>query len=190
MIKKLVQSLQESVKKRNTPEAFVVNTSDDANIIHRGYIKNSTWPIKYDFMPASKQQFKNDGLHLYRFMNSGSMGVVQINHKLNKNIKTGHETISMISAELGDFENNVELQRTVLPAILHHLGSHDPDIIELKKGFKYTKDLVSRIDPEGKKFEISKEKEGTIIKKKSPLGEKAKRIIDNIQSSINKRRRR
>ena len=59
MIEKLVQSLHESVKKRNTPDSYVIDKQSDSEIIHRGYIKDAAFPLKYDFLPKSKGKSKN-----------------------------------------------------------------------------------------------------------------------------------
>lgn len=181
MIEKLVQSIHESIKKRNLPSAYVLDSTDGSDSIHRGYIKNSTWPIKINFTPSKKQQFKNEGMHVYSFADGKLNGRVEINHRMNGKRDSGHETISIVDHDVGDFERNVDLQRAIIPAVLHHITSHDPDIIKFKKGFRYTKELLSRLDPEGKKFTVSKSNAGTTLKKTTPIDAKAARIIQHIR---------
>jgi hypothetical protein len=187
MFGKLLQSLHESVKKRNTPDAYVVDTPQTKDVIHRGYIQAAI-PVKYDFVPREKAKSKNDGTHVYRFSNKGSIGLIEIDHRLNANPSSGHETTSSFSSEVKDFEPDINLMRTILPAVQHHVRSHDPDILKFAKGFKFTKELISRLDPENKIFDVTKTDSGTILKKKAPIDEKSKRIISHIKNkvSINK----
>jgi hypothetical protein len=184
MINEVFKSLHESVKKRNTPEAHVLSSPKDVNVIHRGYIRNSAYPIKYDFVPTEKGKSKNEGTHVYRFSNKSNIGLIEINHKLNASQDSGHETTSTILSELGDFERDINLERTVVPAVVHHIKSHDPDIIKLKKGFAYTKDLLERIDPDDKIYVKTKTEFGTTLKKATPINDKAKRIISHIKSKL------
>jgi hypothetical protein len=189
MIEKLVQSLHESVKKRNTADSYITDSPGD-NVIHRGYIRNATLPIKYEFLPAEEQKSKNEGKHIYRFGSGKSMGVIIVNHKMNKKQDTGHETTSTINYETDGFENNVDLQRILVPAIMHHFQSLDPDIINFNGGFRYTKELMSRIDPKGEKFTVTKKESGLTLKKSKPLDAKAMRVVNHIKKTINTKRRR
>ena len=189
MIDKLFQSIHESVKKRNTPDAYVVDAPGD-NLINRGYIRNATLPIKMEFIPGENQNSKNEGKHIYRFGKGKSMGLIIANHKVNKKQDTGHETTSTISNEIDGFEKNVDLQRILVPAVMHHIHSIDPDIIVFKNGFKYMKELLSRIDPEGKKFTTMDKETGTVLKKTAPIDAKAQRIVNHIKKSINNNRRK
>lgn len=188
MIEKLVQSLHESVKKRNNPEAYIIDKPSDAEIIHRGYVRDATFPLKYDFLPKSKGKSKNEGTHVYHFKADDGTGIIEIDHRVNGSIASGHETTSTISHELNGVETDVNLRRTLLPAVQHHIRSHDPDVLKIKKGFKFTKELIDRIDPDGNIFNISKTDFGTILKKKAPIDEKSKRIISHLKKkmSINK----
>jgi hypothetical protein len=72
----------------------------------------------------------------------------------------------------------------MVPAVVHHIKSHDPDIIRLKKGYPYTKDLLERIDSEGNIYDQTKTDFGTILKKKTPIPDKAKRIISHIKKQL------
>ena len=184
MIEKLVQSLHESVKKRNTPDSYVIDKQSDSEIIHRGYIKDAAFPLKYDFLPKSKGKSKNEGIHVYYFKAKSGTGIVEIDHRINANPTSGHETTSTISLELNAVEPDINLRRTLLPAVQHHMRSHDPDVLKIKKGFKFTKDLIERIDPEGKIFDVTKTDFGTVLKKKAPIDEKSKRIIRHIKKKI------
>lgn len=185
MIKKVFNSIHESVKKRNTPDNFIIDGPSDVNVIHRGYIKNSFYPLKYDFVPRDEGKSKNEGEHVYSFSKEKTKGVVSINHRVNKNIESGHETTSTVSFQLDDIESGIDIARTLIPAIVHHIKSHDPDIIKIEKGFKFSKKLMSRIDPKKDKFDIKKTKTGIVIKKKQPIDEKSKRIISHIQKKLN-----
>jgi len=189
MIKQLFQSLHESVKKRNTPESYIIDEPKDLKVIHRGYITNSSMPLKYDFISKEKGTSKNEGDHVYKFGSTNKGGVIHIIHSVNKNQDSGHETTSVIDSEINGIDvNNIELMRTVVPAALHHIKSHSPDIIKFKTGFKFVKDLMNRLDPDGEKYTKKKSKNGTIFQLKQPIDDKSKRIISNIKSklSINK----
>lgn len=184
MIEKLIQSLHESIKQRNTPDAFVVDMPSDANVIHRGYIRNSTYPLRYDFVPKEKAKSKNEGDHVYKFGAVNSGGVIHIEHKINSNLESGHETTSIIKTEITGVEKNIGLMRTVIPAVMHHIKSHKPDIIKLDKSFKFKKILLKRIDPSNNKYTVTQGKNETIIKIKTPLDDKSKRIISHIKSKL------
>lgn len=189
MIEKLVQSLFESVKRRNTSDAYITDAPGD-NLIHRGYIRNATVPIKYEFMPSENQKSKNEGKHIYRFGDKKSLGFVIAKHRVNQNQNTGHETTSTISYSTVGFDDSLSLQRILIPAVIHHINSHDPDIIKFKNGFKYLKELMTRIDPDGKKFTLTKKETGVVVKKTTPLDAKARRVIDHIKKSINSKRKK
>jgi hypothetical protein len=185
MYNDVFQSLHESVKKRNTPDAFLVDSPDSIDVIHRGYIKDAAFPIKYDFIPKNKKtRSKNEGSHIYSFANEGMNGVVEINHRTNSNIESGHETTSTFSMETPGFPSDVFLRRTILPAVMHHIDSHQPDILKFEKGFKFIPDLLERIDPKGKKFTVTYGENNTTIKRSSPIDDKTKRIIDHIKKKI------
>ena len=184
MYNDVFKSLNESVKKRNTPDSHILSSPKDVNVIHRGYIRNSAYPIKYDFIPKEKGKSKNEGTHVYRFSNKSNIGIIEIEHKLNTSQDSGHETTSTISSELGELERDINLERTMVPAVVHHIKSHEPDIIRLKKGYPYTKDLLERIDSEGNIYDQTKTDFGTILKKKTPIPDKAKRIISHIKKQL------
>jgi hypothetical protein len=184
MIEKLVQSLQESIKNRNTSNDYDVTTPKDVAIIHRGYIKNAAFPLKYDFIPKEKKSSKNEGDHVYKFGGSKKGGVVHIEHKVNKNQESGHETTSIIKTEINGMDRNIDLVRTIIPAVMHHIKSHNPDIIKLDKSFKYRTILLKRLDPEKKKYDIKKNQNGITLKVKTPLDEKSVRIIKHIKTKL------
>jgi len=184
MMNKLFQSLHESVKNRNVPDAYVLEDPKDVNVIHRGYIRNSAMPIKYDFIPKEEAKSKNEGDHVYKFGSKNKGGIVHIQHGINANLESGHETTSSVKMEVTGMESNIDLMRTVLPAVMHHIKSHKPDIIKLDKSFKYKTVLMKRLDPEKKKYTINKTKSGTTIKISNPLDEKSKRIISHIKKKI------
>jgi len=184
MIEKLVQSLQESIKNRNTSNDYDVTIPKDVAIIHRGYIKNAAFPLKYDFIPKEKKSSKNEGDHVYKFGGSNKGGVVHIEHRVNKNQESGHETTSIIKTEINGMDRNVDLVRTIIPAVMHHIKSHNPDIIKLDKSFKYRTILLKRLDPEKKKYDIKKNQNGITLKVKTPLDEKSVRIIKHIKTKL------
>lgn len=184
MIKQLFQSLHESVKKRNTPDAYVVASSKEDASIHRGYINNSAYTLKYDFLPNEKGTSRNEGKHLYSFADGANKGTVEINHRINANQDSGHETTSTVLANHDLFTDDVSLRRTVIPAVLHHIKSHDPDIVTLKSGFQFTDDLLARLDPESTKYNKQKTKQGIVLKKIMPIDDKSKRIIAHIKKKL------
>ena len=184
MIDKLFQSLHESVKKRNTPDSYIIEDPKDVDVIHRGYIKNAAMTLKYDFIPKEDGKSRNEGDHVYKFGSTTKGGVVHIDHRVNKNQESGHETTSTFTNEILNLDVDVKLMRTIIPAVLHHIKSHDPDILKFKSGFKFLKKILKEIDPEKKKFDIKKTKLGTVLQKKSPIDEKSKRIISHIKSKI------
>lgn len=188
MIDKLFQSLHESVKKRNTPDSYVIEDPKDIDVIHRGYIKNAAMPLKYDFIPREDGKSRNEGDHVYKFGSTTKGGVVHIDHRVNKNQESGHETTSTFASEISNLQTDIDLRRTIIPAVLHHIKSHDPDILKFKSGFKFLSDIMKELDPEKKKFAIKKTKFGTILIKNTPIDEKSKRIVSHIKSkmSINK----
>lgn len=184
MFNDLFQSLHESVKKRNIPDSYIINEPKDVNVIHRGYITNATVPLKYDYIAKENAASKNEGDHIYKFGSANKGGVVHIIHNLNKNQESGHETTSTINLEVNGIEKNIDLMRTIVPAVMHHIKSHSPDIIKFTKEFKFTKDLLDRLDPDGKKYTKKKTKSGTTIQLIQPIDEKSKRIISHIKRKL------
>lgn len=188
MIDKLFQSLHESVKKRNTPDSYVIEDPKDVDVIHRGYIKNAAMPLKYDFIPKENGKSRNEGDHVYKFGSTTKGGVVHIDHRVNKNQESGHETTSTFASEILNLKTDIDLRRTIIPAVLHHIKSHDPDILKFKSGFKFVTDIIKEIDPDKTKFKLKRTKSGIVFTKNTPVDEKSKRIISHIKSkmSINK----
>ena len=82
MFNELFQSLHESIKKRNTPDSFIPSDIISSDVIHRGYIKDATFPLKYDFVPDGKGH-SNSGSHVYSFRDNNLSGVIEINHRYN-----------------------------------------------------------------------------------------------------------
>ena len=177
--REVFQSLHESVKKRNSPESFLPPKRGGREVIHRGYIKDATFPLRYDFIPDGKGT-SNSGVHAYYFNNGGSRGVIEIKHRYSPR-SSGHETISKISYDFIDGEplEEIDVHRMLVPALLHHNRSHTPDIIHFDDSVKgSTKDLISRL---GSDFEIAKN--GNFIKRK--LDPKIGRVVSHIRKRIN-----
>jgi len=151
MINEIFQSIHESVKKRNKPEDFLPNDYSGRDVIHRGYLNRSIYPIKYDIIPDGKT--KNTGKHIYNFKSGGAFGVLEIDHKYQP-MKTGHETKSLVHFELEGRppEDVIQVYRSfVVPSFLHHLDSHRPDIISFSDSVINIDDLIRRA---GTKFEL------------------------------------
>lgn len=180
MFKDIFQSINESIKKRNNPEDFFSNNSYDKDIIHRGYIKNAAYPIKYSFIPDGKEN-SNSGTHIYNFNDKNINGVVEISHRYSPSLN-GHETKSSIRFEnLGkDKLEPIDLHRLILPIINHHVKSHDPDVLTFDKSIRYVDDIVRRL---GSNYLTSNSKTGITIKKN--IDPKTKRVISHIKKKLN-----
>lgn len=178
MYKDLFQSINESIKKRNNPEDFLPTNYEGKDIIHRGYINNAAYPIRYSFMPDDKGG-SNSGLHIYHFKDKNINGVVEIHHKYSPNV-SGHETRSVVSFEnLGkDKLDSIDLHRMMLPIISHHVRSHDPDVIHFKNNIKYGKDIIRRL---GSSYQTNDNK---IAKK--VIDPKMKRILSHVKNKLNR----
>ena len=98
MYNDVFKSLNESIKKRNSPADFLpVDEKDLKDVIHRGYLKKSAYPIKWDIVPDGKT--KNSGKHIYSFRSGGASGILEIEHKYAPQ-NSGHETRSRVHFEL------------------------------------------------------------------------------------------
>ena len=184
MYREVFQSLNESIKKRNTPDSFVLGVGDNSKeVIHRGYIKDASFPLKYDFMPDGKGH-SNSGTHVYSFKDGNRSGVVEISHRYRPNL-SGHETLSTVSFEMnqGDSPEDIEIHRMSIPALRHHLKSHGPDIINFGDGIPYVDSLIRRM---GSDFETFETKGKKIVKRK--IDPKVKRIVSHIKKKINNKK--
>lgn len=181
MYNDVFKSLNESVKKRNSPSDFVPVKSDKLKeVIHRGYIRSTGIPIKYDIIPDGKSG--NSGKHIYHFKNGQTSGILEIDHKYAP-MNSGHETRSKIHFELTGgqitetFNEMIEVFRSIIvPSFMHHVKSHKPDIIEFSDSVPHSDDLLRRL---GSGFEIS----GKTAKRK--IDPKITRMITHIRN-INK----
>ena len=54
MFNELFQSLHEAVKKRNTPDSYIIDGEKNSDVIHRGYVRNAPFPLRHDFLPDGK----------------------------------------------------------------------------------------------------------------------------------------
>lgn len=151
MINEIFQSIHESVKKRNKPEDFLPHDYSGKDVIHRGYLNRSIYPIRYDIIPDGKT--KNTGKHIYNFKSGGASGFLEIDHRYEP-MSTGHETRSSVHFELEGKppEEEIQVYRSfIIPSFLHHIESHEPDVISFSNSVINIDDLIRRL---GKKFEL------------------------------------
>ena len=181
MINEIFNSIHESIKRRNTPDSFIPSDLISKDIIHRGYIKDASFPLKYDFIPDGKGH-SNSGSHVYSFRDGDRSGIIEINHRYKPNL-SGHETISNISFEMnnGKSPEEIEIHRMILPALQHHMKSHGPDIIRFGENIPFVETLIRKL---GSNFESFETKGNQIVKRK--IDPRTQRIIGHIRSKINK----
>lgn len=180
MYREVFQSLNESIKKRNTPDSFLPKQVGGKDVIHRGYIKDATFPLKYDFIPDGKGH-ANSGTHVYSFNDSNKSGVIEIKHNYRPNL-SGHETVSRISFEMnqGESPEDIQVHRMLLPVLKHHVKSHGPDIIRFGDNVPFVDTLIRKL---GSDFESFETKSNKMVKRK--IDPKVSRIISNIKKRIN-----
>jgi hypothetical protein len=180
MIRDVFNSLNESIKKRYNPENFI-NSSEKNDIVHRGYLKNAEYPIRYSFMSDGKK-YSNSGTHIYHWRNGNVSGVVEISHKYSPNM-SGHETISYVTYEnMGSGKlDSYDLHRMLVPIFTHHVKSHNPDVISFAKNIGSAADLIRRTEMP---FVTSKTKNGFLAKKQ--VDPKTKRVLSHIKNKLNK----
>jgi hypothetical protein len=181
MINNVFQSVHEAVKKRNNPEDFLPQNSSK-DIIHRGYLKKSSYPIKYDLLPDGKT--KNTGKHVYSFKQGNFSGILEIDHTYSPLI-SGHETRSKIHFEINNKspEEEIQIYRSfIVPSFMHHIESHRPDIINFNDSVINSDDLVRRL---GNSFESIP---GKSISAKRKLDPKISRIFAHIKKRLNTKR--
>lgn len=184
MFNELFQSLHEAVKKRNTPDSYVIDDKLEDGVIHRGYIRDASFPLRYDFLPDGKGS-KNSGTHVYVFNNEGASGVIEIKHKYSPK-DTGHETHSKVSFEMnsGRKPKDIDIHRTILPAVLHHMKSHSPDILEFSPSVKFSDDIIRRIGKNFDSYEKTSD-EGVARIAKRKLDPKISRVMNHIKKRLN-----
>lgn len=187
MINKVFQSLHESIKRRNTPDSFIPpKIPYGKDVVHRGYLKSTSYPIRYDYIPDEKTS--NSGSHVYSFTDGGRKGVVEIIHKYSPKM-SGHETISKINFEITEnlTEEYIDIYRgAILPSILHHIKSHAPDILHFSRSVKYADDILRRIKGDFDMVE-RESPEGKIVLGKRILDPKISRVSAYIKKRINKK---
>lgn len=181
MFDELFQSLHESIKRRNTPDSFIPSDIISKDVIHRGYIKDASFPLKYDFIPDGKGH-SNSGSHVYSFRDGENSGLIEIKHIHKPNL-SGHETVSTISFEMnqGKSPEEIEIHRMILPALNHHVRSHGPDIIKFEESIPFIDTLIRKL---GSNFESFETKGNKIVKRK--IDPRTQRIIGHIKTKINK----
>jgi len=183
MINEVFKSIHESIKRRNTEDSYIpLSDVPSKDVIHRGYIRKTGIPIRYDMIPDGKHG--NSGKHVYHFKDGNNAGFMEIDHKITPKT-SGHETISTVKFEMeGVPEIPIELYRGVIvPAFIHHYESHEPDIIDFDSSVIHSNDLIRRL---GSKFDMSEKENGSrrAIKKLDP---KISRILVHIKKTLNKR---
>lgn len=187
MIEQVFQSLHESIKRRNTPDSYIPKSPEARDVIHRGYVKSASFPLRYDFIPDNKGN-SNSGRHIYSFADKGINGIIEILHK-DKTLNSGHETNSTVSFELtnGNSLKDIDVHRILIPAMNHHLRSHSPDIIKFSDGIPFPNDLSRRLGSGFESFEKKTENGSTFISKKK-LDPKISRVITHIRNKINNKK--
>lgn len=184
MFDELFQSLHEAVKKRNTPDSYVIDGKDSEDVIHRGYI-DASFPLRCDFLPDG-EGIKNSGTYIYSFDNDGIKGVIEIRHRYSPK-ESGHETHSTVSFEMtnGRRPKGIQIYRTILPAVLHHMKSLNPDVVEFGSSVKFSDDLIRRL---GKKFDSYEKtsEEGTTRIAKRKLDPRTSRVVQYIKKRLNR----
>jgi hypothetical protein len=177
MHKEVFQSLHESIRKRNTPDHYVIDSSPRRDVIHRGYLRGDVeFPMRYDFIPDGST-YKNSGRHVYHFRDGNISGVIEIMHTYSPT-SDGHETTSVLSFEkLSGSLPEINIHRLLIPTLNHHIKSHDPDIIKFSDGIPFPDDMISRL---GSKFDNFK---NTMVKKK--IDPKITRILSHIKNKLN-----
>jgi hypothetical protein len=180
MIRDIFQSLNESIKRRNNPDDFIGSNSSDNDVIHRGYLKNAEYPVRYSFIPDGKGS-ANSGTHAYHFKNGAISGVVEIIHKYSPNM-SGQETKSHVNYENTGSEklDAFDLHRMMIPIIKHHVKSHDPDVMTFSKSVKYADDLIRRM---GNNYMMNKGEDRITAKKQ--MDPKMKRVLSHIKKKLN-----
>lgn len=187
MFDEIFQSLHESIKRRNTPDSYIPKEIESRDVIHRGYIKNSPFSLRYDFVPDNKN-YSHSGKHIYSFADNGNNGIIEISHSY-KPTNSGHETNSTVSFEElnGKSLEDIQIHRILIPALNHHLKSHGPDIVKFGDGIPYPEDLSRRLGSEFESFEKKTQNGSTFISKKK-LDPKISRVISHIRNKINKKK--
>jgi hypothetical protein len=184
MYNDVFKSLNESIKRRNTPSDYIpVDVKNIKDVIHRGYLKKSLYPIRYDMIPDGKTQ--NSGTHIYNFKNGNSKGFLTIDHSYSPSM-SGHETKSKIDLELEGIpdEDQIQVFRSfILPSLFHHLDSHRPDVINFSKTIPHLDDIARRINSS---FDISDNENNIVAKRK--IDPKISRILSHINKTINTRK--
>lgn len=187
MYREVFQSLNESIKRRNSPDAYIPPKGGMRDVIHRGYIKDATFPLRYDFIPDGKGS-SNSGTHAYYFNDGGSRGVVEIKHRYSPTMD-GRETKSILSFEMIDGKplDSIDIHRMIAPALMHHNRSHAPDVIEFDHSVSDSvDDLISRLGSAFEPGEVSRNGKSTKVAKRK-IEPKVSRIISHIRERLNKR---
>lgn len=188
MYKPVFQSLNEAIKVRNTPDSFLpLPEVPSKDVIHRGYIRKTGIPIRYDVIPDGK--YSNSGKHIYHFKDGNSSGFLEIDHKIDPK-PDGRESFSSVKFEMsGDpKEIPIDIYRGVIvPAILHHEQSHKPDIFDFDASVVHSDDIIRRLGPKFDFNEMSTS-DGLIKRKASrKMDPKVSRILTHIKR-LNKSR--
>lgn len=187
MYREVFQSLNESIKKRNTPDSFLPPVASEKETIHRGYLKTASLPIRYDFKPDGKGG-ANSGTHAYVFKDKDRSGIVEISFRHAPSM-SGHETSSKISYEMvrGDPLEDIDAHRIIIPILKHHLKSHAPDSIQFNNTIPFQDDLIRRMGDSFDEFE-KQTKDGVVKIAKRILDPKIGRIVSHIKNKLNNNR--
>ena len=183
MFNELFQSLHEAVKKRNTPDSYIIDGEKNSDVIHRGYVRNAPFPLRHDFLPDGKGS-KNSGKHTYHFKDGNRSGIIEIQHKYSPK-DTGHETHSNVSFEMmggRNFANN-DLFRIIYPAIEHHMKAYNPDIVHFGSGIPFPEAAVKHL---GDGFEAIEKNtsNGTVKIAKRILDPRTERVVSHIKKKL------
>lgn len=185
MYGEIFKSIHESVKRRYNADDYMPRMPEEMkkDVIHRGYLRRTQYPIRYDLIPDGKT--KNTGKHVYHFNGDKVSGVLEIDHAYSPST-SGHETKSAVNFEVSGMtpENEIEVYRSFLvPAFTHHVDSHNPDIISFKDNIINLDDLTRRT---GSKFVQHINGEKMSLKKK--VDPKFSRIFSHIRKKLNNKR--
>jgi hypothetical protein len=185
MINEVFNSIHESIKRRYSSDDFMPRLPEEmkSDVIHRGYLRKTQYPIRYDLIPDGKT--KNTGKHVYHFKNDNLTGFIEINHQYAPSM-SGHETKSHVKFEVEGMkpEEEIDVYRSfVVPSILHHVRSHNPDVVNFENGVLHTEDLIRRM---GSSFEANTGSDKITAKRK--VDPKFSRIFSHIKKRINIKR--
>ena len=178
MINEIFQSLHESVKKRNKAEDFLPLKGNKKEVIHRGYIRKTGIPIKYDMIPDGS--YPNSGKHVYFLKDKNKNAIIEIDHQIHEPTSEGRESKSFVRFHSSGIpkEDMINVYRSfIVPSILHHENSHKPDKITLDNTVINSDDIIRRL---GKHFETTDNKTA-----KRKIDIKLARVLKKVKKNLN-----